>query len=165
MLSKMMRFVVDVDALVMFVRPGPAQCLIDSSISSERPLEHDRGNARSKAMVVSDIEGENYRNIEYIAQQLASKNHEFLAPWNKDREIPCRNVECLRPPISSEADTSSELTSWRPASFDAGFSRAAALGRRADHLVVTDFHPFASAHNLLFALYVVANMLRIDCTR
>jgi hypothetical protein len=76
-----------------------------------------------KATVVSDIEGENCRNIEYIAQQLDSKNHEFLAPWNKDREIPCRNVECLRPPISSEADTSSELTSWRPASFDAGFSR------------------------------------------
>jgi hypothetical protein len=46
-----------------------------------------------------------------------------------------------------------------------GFLGAAALGRRADHLVVTDFHPFASAHNLLFALYVVANMLRIDCTR
>jgi hypothetical protein len=105
MLSKMMRFVVDVDALVMFVRPGPAQCLIDSSISSEKTTRTRPWECSFKVIVVSDIEGEDYRNIEYIAQQSDSKNHEFLAPWNQNREISMSKCGMHGPPNPSEADT------------------------------------------------------------
>jgi hypothetical protein len=81
-----------------------------------------------RAIMVSNIEGENHRNIEYIAQLSDSKNREFIAPWNKDREISmskCGVPDSFKDPqIHRRRTPEAGLQLVSAASFDAGFSRS-----------------------------------------